>query len=411
MSELEQDELVRAILNNNGKLPTQVSGISVNQEFQAPEDNWIQIVGGFEKLQHQFRNSPTPLSRIRKNCVIRIGNTLKVLGFSPDKQLALVENLTGYTGTLCPSGIMFFISIEELATFDSKYKVQLVKLEKRENLVHQILSEREEILKNLDDLNEFSIQVSGLSINQEIPVPEDEWVELARDVINPYYVQTNFENVSNSFAMTRKERAKLMRENQTQVIDEAGTRCIIEKRGRLKILGFSSDKQFALLENLDGRRGSPCPSGAVFLMDVEKLATFEKKYEEIIQQDIMIDTLLSNRGVFGKLTNIILARQFPTQVSNIAIDQEIYTPRRIQGELVEDIVYEYKNYGYREQSAGSICSINRGGKIKILEFSQDGQFSLIEVLDDSYLCPKGAILLTKVRDLTANFEHDYAEIL
>ena len=136
MSELEQDELINAILDNSGELPVQVSGISINQEFHAPDDlGWIQIVKISEKLQEQLRMNDLPYQLRRSGsslllevelngpyseldledyCHIPEDNKLEVLGFSPDKQFALVQTLNRGIGSGCPMGAMFLMDMVNL---------------------------------------------------------------------------------------------------------------------------------------------------------------------------------------------------------------------------------------------------------------------------------------------------------
>ena len=286
----EKRNLIEQILfEESTELPTQVGNISIGQEIYMPEPDRVRVARDIETIERGGIRSILKAEE-QDSCIT---NKLKVRGFSSNATLALVENLTqGPPGAWCPAGAMFFIDVEELATFDDRYKAISDKNKKRDNLVEQILSVREEILEHTKDglnyLQKFPAQSS--IIDQEIYMPKDEWVEVAGDIEDPRYVKTNLSAIRNFPSyLPRKERAAFIQRNQTSVMIKAGESCIIPEGSKLKVLG-SSD-MLVLVENLTERHGTFCPSGTMFFMDVEELESFEA--DIINNDDTYIDSLIS----------------------------------------------------------------------------------------------------------------------
>ena len=78
---------------------------------------WVNVV---KEVENQYSNG-TAMLEVEESCITQVGGELKILGFSPDTQSALVENLTGALGTPCPVGAIFFISVNDLQNFEKLY--------------------------------------------------------------------------------------------------------------------------------------------------------------------------------------------------------------------------------------------------------------------------------------------------
>ena len=221
----EIDELVELILSRDDELPSQVNNLTVEQVLPIPGWQWVNVI---RRIENQYSNG-TAMLEVGKSCGIQAGGELKILGFTPDNQLALAENLTGGPGTPCPAGVIFFISVEELASFEEHYAAVTQERQEIDELVELILSRSDELPS----------QVNNLTVEQILPIPGWQWVDVVKEIENQY---------SNGTAML-----------------EVGKSCGIQAGGELKILGFTPDNQLALAENLTGGLGTPCPVGGYFL--------------------------------------------------------------------------------------------------------------------------------------------------
>ena len=101
-----------------GDLPSQVSNLSIDQKINIPEWQWVSVI---REVENQYSNGNSMIE-VEDTCGIQKGGQLQVLGFSPDSKLALVEYLTEALGAPCRVGAMFFITVEELTTFNGRYE-------------------------------------------------------------------------------------------------------------------------------------------------------------------------------------------------------------------------------------------------------------------------------------------------
>ena len=348
-----QDDFVDQILSNIGKPPFQAFGVSVDQTIRVPKWKWVNVV---ERVESNYTNGPAMLEK-GESCGIQEGGELRVLSFSPDSSAALVENLTGGPGTSCPTGVKFVISAEELAGFDDLYEENLRLEGIQDNLVDQILS----------DTGERPSQVFGISVDQTIRVPGWKWVNVAESIRNNY---------TNGTAMLEK-----------------GKSCGLQEGGELRVLGFSPDSRAALMENLTGGLGTPCPAGAKFLIDTEELAGFGGFYEEILRlegipeegvPDDLVDQILSDTG------------QRPSLVFGISVDQTIRVPGGKWVNVVESV---NDTNGTAMLVKGKSCRLQEGGELRVLGFSpDDSRLALVENLTGGLgtHCPSGVMFLEEV---------------
>ena len=114
---------------------------------------------------------------VGESCGIQAGGELlKILGFTPDNQLALAENLTGGPGTPCPVGAIFLISVEELASFEERYAAVTQERQEIDELAELILSRSDELPSQTNDL----------FISQVLRISNSQWVNVVKEVENQY---------------------------------------------------------------------------------------------------------------------------------------------------------------------------------------------------------------------------------
>lgn len=111
-SGIQKDELVEKILSGADDLPTEAFGLAVGDVINISSWEWVEVV------------EP---DRYKGEYGIDQGDDLKILGFSPDGQLVLVENSNNLpgrwirgAGVSVPKDALFLVSVEELAEWEDK---------------------------------------------------------------------------------------------------------------------------------------------------------------------------------------------------------------------------------------------------------------------------------------------------
>ena len=333
------------------------SNISVGQKINIPEHRWVDAI-----VIKSF-NGRRYIKMIR--CGIQKGGQLIVRNRNVFFRAASVENLTegredrDLAGD-CPKGAIFQIKLKELASFNERY-AQIFQQERvRDELVETILSRSVEFP---------SQEVLNLSIGQRLDVPEEQLVNVVRAIYDSH----------------------------VRMMLVVGDSCRIFKgRRELVILGFSPDSKLALVENL-GEEGmvTGCPKGAMFLAEVEELASFDERYAQLLQE----------KRIKNELVETILDRsvEFPSQeVLNLSIGQEL----DIQKDQWVNVVW-YSHNDSRSSKRWPVaeyrCRISKGIELRILGFSPDSKLALVESLQGLVAgCPKGAIFLIEVEKLANN---------
>ena len=361
MSSDSKDELVEAILSGDKSLPKEVKGLSIGQFVSIPDWQWVYVVKDMveditDEEDEKYRDH---LSK-GGSCGIERGRQLEILGFSNDSKLALVKNNIGkWPGTSCPPGAIFFLAVDELREFDERYEMFLEKERLRDKMVQTILLRDEDLPK----------EVEGLSIGQIVNIPEWQWVDVVKRVIDE----------------TDKDYL------------EKGDSCGIQRGEQLEILGFSNDAKLALVEN-DTRDsgGTPCPTGAIFFLAVDELKEFDERYEMFLElerfRDNLVETILSGDEAL------------PKEVEGLYVGQVVNIPDWRWVGVVKDIKYVEK---------GDVCGIKEGWTLKILGFSDDAQLALVtnEVGKISGTpCPPGAVFFLLVNELK-EFDKLYGAVL
>lgn len=232
------------------------TALAVGQKIMVPGWQWVEMT---KSTRQEFRNGSKLLAK-GDRCGIQEGATVAILGFSKDEQHALVEyslEETSY-GTPCPSGAEFFLTVKDLSTFDERYREITAKRKAEAEEVDLIL-EGKSTLKSVD----------VFTVSQTVPVRSWIWV----DVVKP--ISQEFRSV-NLGGWQTPDSAILSpgpRKNGT---------CGIEEGGELSILGFSSDRKRALVKYTIAKRqlGTPCPSGAVFFLNVTTLSWFNNSFTD-----------------------------------------------------------------------------------------------------------------------------------
>ena len=364
----EEDALVEKILSGAKDLPTQIAGLSVNETIKIPGRQWVDVV---KPIMNHYSNGSSMLEK-GENCGIKYEGSVEILGFSPEGEKALLEYSSpgDDLGTPCPSGALFFISTEELASFEERYAERVHREEQRDALVEKILS-------GADDL---PTQVASLSVNEAINVPGWQWVDVVKPIMNHY---------SNGSSMLEK-----------------GENCGIKYEGSVEILGFSPEGEKALLEysSPGDDLGTPCPSGALFFISTEELASFEERYAERVhreeQRDALVEKILSG------------AKDLPTQVADLSVNEATHIPEWQWINVVKPIENQYSN-GSSMLEKGEKCGIQGGGSIAILGFSPEGEKALLEYSspgdDLGTPCPSGAVFFLSTEEL-ALFEGQWWKV-
>ena len=263
----EVDPLVEKILSGTDDLPTQVAGLSINKSIKVPEWQWVDIVKPIMNqfrgisITNQYSNASAMLEK-GESCGIKYGGSVEILGFSPEGEKALLEYSSpgDDLGTPCPSEAVFFLSTEELASFEERYAERVHREEQRDALVEKILS----------GANDLPTQVADLSVNEATHIPEWQWINVVKPIENQY---------SNGFSMLEK-----------------GENCGIQGGGSIAILGFSPEGEKALVvySSPGDDAGTPCPEGALFFMFTEELASFEGQWWKVgaIEKPSLVDKIV-----------------------------------------------------------------------------------------------------------------------
>ena len=380
----EREIILRHIDNEtpyHGEFPVQVSNIVLDQEINIVLDqlNDNRFVMVFDVVREVMNQSGDFILDKGDSCnLLHVGNKLKVLGFSPDSKQALVENIGD--SLTCPEGAMFFIPVEELVAFEDEYETVLQKNKAVDELVDAILINRG-VMKDIqrfigwNEQEEFPVQVSNIVIDQEIRAPSLRIVDVVREVMN--------QSGDGSFYIDKSSR------------------CILNVGNKLKVLGFSPDSKQALVENIG--YSLHCLEGAMFFIPVEELVAFEDE-----TMDKLVDAILINRGVMKdtkRFTGWSEQKEFPVQVSNIVIDQEIRTPSLRIVEVVRRVINLGSSNWDFILDKGEKCILNVGNKLKVLGFAPDSKQALVENIGDSLDCLEGAMFFIPVEEL-ATFEDE-----
>ncbi len=348
-----RDEMVGAILSGSKDLPKEVEGLSIGQIVNVFNHRWVNTVGRIDPVGQVTSAVDSFLiwaGLLDKyiiaddTCSIDYGEQLEILGFSSDKTHALVKNKIGDVGASCSAGVLFFLAVDELKTFDESYEMILKQEQARDEMVGAILSGSKDLPK----------EVEGLSIGQIVNIPGWQWVNVVKDI---EYVE--------------KEDS-----------------CGIQKGGQLEILGFSYGADLVLVENKTGGAGTPCPEGALFFLTVDdELKTFDESYEMILKQeqarDKMVETILSG------------SKDLPKEVEGLSIGQIVNIPGWQWVNVVKDIVDENDSYTLEK---GESCGIQKGGQLEILGFSYGADLVLVENKTGGAgtPCPEGALFFLTV---------------
>src|SRR5262249_40125763 len=106
-------------------------------------------------------------------------STVSIIGFTDDGQRALVEYTLpkgrGAAGTLLPTGVRFFLSVEEFAQWrDENAARNTAKREARANLKEQV----RKIIEGKSRLQEVALADRVLRVGDTAPVSKWEWVEV-----------------------------------------------------------------------------------------------------------------------------------------------------------------------------------------------------------------------------------------
>ena len=121
-------------------LPTQVLNLSVNQHIPVPIQKWVDA-----RWMVQDNLGKTTIGA-KKRCVLEVGERLIIALFSADSQMAFVATTRGAPTPSCPQDAFFFLSVEELASFEESYATSTPPQESRYDIIQLILSRSDNCL-------------------------------------------------------------------------------------------------------------------------------------------------------------------------------------------------------------------------------------------------------------------------
>ena len=143
--------------------------------------------------------------------------------------------------------------------------------------------------------------------------------------------------------------------------------CGIEATGELKIRGFSTERNSALIEYTapGDSWGTPCDTGTYFLISTRKLGDFPSTQEgigaEVFSMDKEAAVILEN----------LEPREWKTNRGTFKVDEVLYAP----GWEWVDVVFPDKQSTRIEEET---CGIEATGELKIRGFSTERNSALIE---------------------------------
>ena len=351
---------------------------TTGERHKVPAWQWVDLI---EPVMNSYSNGRSETD----HCGIKMGGEVEVLHFTKDETQALVE----YTspgddlGTPCPSGAKFFLNVSQLNTMNTEYENNIAYIEAVKKSVDLIIS------------GEGLQSVGDFSAGDTFKVPGWQWVSPMLPIENQYRSVSlgNWQTPSSGFL-------------------GFGDSCGIKMGGEVRILGFTENEAQALVRYTfsGGTLGTPCPSGAIFFLNVSQLGTMNTEYENRIA---VIEAIKNS-------AELIMSGEGLQSAGNLSTGDTFQVPQR---QWVDDlrnlITNQYRSIvslDGREVPSEDVlkygkCGIKMGGEIRILGFTENESRALVQYTFSGNTsgtpCSDGAIFFLNVSQLnTMNTEYE-----
>ncbi len=226
-------------------------------------------------------------------------------------------------GTPCRSGVTFYLPVSDLKNFEKDYQALVTA---KQNTAKEITN----ILNGGSSIE----TANGLSVGQELPVPSWQWVD-----------------VQNSAVQRFRDGTQLLQRDDT---------CGISEGGKIKILGFLSDQETALLSYTAPRPqvGTPCPSGVIFLSDSKKLKNYSEAYESV---------LTKRAALVAAIQSILSGQSQQQSLGSFVVGQSIkvrsWSWQTVAVETTQTFINATSKLAFEDS-----CGMVEGGIVTILGF-------------------------------------------
>ena len=362
---LKRDTLVEKILSEEEDLPFKVSGFSKGEFIIVPKR-----FPGYRVVR-----AVKPFTKKGEECQLdKDKDSLKILGFSPDGEKALLRNFKRYftQGNEkydCPDRALFLVSVEELVLPENRHEEEMERHEETISMIEQNRALAEEIL--LGEMDKLPTGVSVLSQGESINIPDGEI----------FYIAATLKGFK------RK-----------------GDYCKTRDGDSVKIIAFSQDSEKALVtfdrfyygpdrDNTISIRAI-CDGEMLFVIPVKDLISFKK-------EEMAINRKQEESFLLGE------AEGFPTEVSGFSIGDFINIPKDRLSFTMEPTESQHSKGLYILKERQS-CAVKQGGYLEILRFTVEGDKALVKYFKtglhiNPYYCLNGALFFISTKEL-AQFE-------